>query len=148
MIFYHYDYFNVLTIEFFTSVVYISSVCRSWFFYAKRPIIDDYEFRVSFISVDGGWSEWTVWGTCSVTCGGGTESRTRTCTNPVPQNGGAECTGPDTESQDCNTQACAGRHILVAHARDSFNIYTLVHSKGFLSPLMIQFSIFVLHTCT
>nr|XP_022343628.1 uncharacterized protein LOC111136803 isoform X1 [Crassostrea virginica] len=56
--------------------------------------------------VDGGWSEWTVWGTCSVTCGGGTESRTRTCTNPVPQNGGAECTGLDTESQDCNTQAC------------------------------------------
>lgn len=51
--------------------------------------------------VNGGW---TAWGACSVTCGGGTQSRT--CTNPSPANGGADCTGSST--QNCNTQACPG----------------------------------------
>lgn len=49
--------------------------------------------------VNGGW---TVWGDCSVTCGGGT--RTRTCTNPAPANSGDDCVGD--LSEDCNTQAC------------------------------------------
>lgn len=49
--------------------------------------------------VDGGWSDWS---TCSAECGGGT--RTRTCTNPAPSGGGANCSGPST--QECNTQAC------------------------------------------
>ena len=51
------------------------------------------------LPVDGGWSEFSA---CSVTCGGGT--RTRTCTNPVPANGGADCVGPATEA--CNTDPC------------------------------------------
>ena len=51
--------------------------------------------------VDGGWSDW---GTCSATCGGGTQ--TRTCTNPTPANGGANCVGDS--SQSCNTQSCGG----------------------------------------
>ncbi|KAK7454681.1 hypothetical protein BaRGS_00039564, partial [Batillaria attramentaria] len=41
--------------------------------------------------VDGGWSCWTDWGPCSVTCGEGTRTRTRTCDNPPPSNGGADC---------------------------------------------------------
>ena len=51
--------------------------------------------------VDGGWSDWSQ---CSVSCGGGTQ--TRTCTNPSPANGGADCVGPS--SQACNTQSCGG----------------------------------------
>ena len=49
--------------------------------------------------VNGGWSDWS---TCSVSCGGGTQ--TRTCTNPAPANGGSPCSG--ASSKDCNTQAC------------------------------------------
>lgn len=45
---------------------------------------------------DGAWSSY---GTCSSTCTGGIQ--TRTCTNPAPVNGGAECSGDS--QQACNT---------------------------------------------
>jgi hypothetical protein len=49
--------------------------------------------------IDGGWSDW---GACSVDCttdgSGGTQ--TRSCTNPAPQYGGADCVGDSTQS--CN----------------------------------------------
>ncbi|XP_063690486.1 uncharacterized protein LOC134823063 [Bolinopsis microptera] len=56
--------------------------------------------------VDGGWSEYGEWSECSVPCGGGSQSRTRTCTNPAPLHGGAECAGDSTETQPCNTESC------------------------------------------
>lgn len=46
---------------------------------------------------------WSAWSACSATCGGGTQ--TRTCTNPAPANGGADCVG--AASQACNAQSCA-----------------------------------------
>lgn len=49
--------------------------------------------------IDGGWSAWSA---CSVSCGGGVQ--TRTCDNPAPANGGAACVGPNTQA--CNTTAC------------------------------------------
>lgn len=58
--------------------------------------------------INGGWSAWSGFGTCSVTCGGGTQSRTRTCTNPSPAYGGITCSGASSESQACNTQSCFG----------------------------------------
>jgi len=57
--------------------------------------------------IDGGWSSWSAWDSCSVSCGGGTQSRTRTCNNPTPQYGGANCSGSSSESQACNTHSCA-----------------------------------------
>lgn len=57
-------------------------------------------------AINGGWSGWSVWGACSLNCGGGTQTRTRTCTNPAPANGGAGCSGSSSETQDCNTQVC------------------------------------------
>ncbi|XP_069140374.1 uncharacterized protein [Argopecten irradians] len=56
--------------------------------------------------VDGGYTDWSPWGTCTVTCGGGTQDRTRSCTNPAPAHGGANCNGTDFEQQDCNTAVC------------------------------------------
>lgn len=44
--------------------------------------------------VNGGWSDWSAWSTCSA----GKKTRTRTCTNPAPANGGADCTGSSTET--------------------------------------------------
>ncbi|MDP3900083.1 MAG: MopE-related protein, partial [bacterium] len=56
--------------------------------------------------VDGDWTIWSTWSACSVACGGGTQDRTRACTNPAPSNGGADCAGAAAESQACNTQVC------------------------------------------
>ena len=61
------------------------------------------------IAVDGGWSEFGDWTTCSVTCGGGTQTRTRTCTNPAPANGGATCPGSNTNTGGCNARDCPGK---------------------------------------
>lgn len=57
-------------------------------------------------TVDGNWASWGNWSSCSVTCGTGTNTRTRTCDDPAPQHGGANCTGDDTESGSCNSGTC------------------------------------------
>lgn len=56
--------------------------------------------------VDGGWSVWTDWGSCSVTCGSGVQNRSRACNNPAPENGGTDCVGETEESQDCELDTC------------------------------------------
>merc|ERR1712241_478289 len=50
------------------------------------------------------WSDWS-WGTCSVTCGGGTQSGSRTVSQEAA-NGGTDCTGETTATQPCNTESC------------------------------------------
>ncbi|KAL9951955.1 hypothetical protein ACROYT_G044715 [Oculina patagonica] len=57
--------------------------------------------------VDGGYTEWSI-SECSVTCGGGTQTLTRTCTNPSPSNGGKDCSelGPDEKTISCSEQEC------------------------------------------
>ena len=43
-------------------------------------------------------------------CDGGTQERNRPIAVPA-QNGGAECAGNDSETQDCNTDACPGKNL-------------------------------------
>lgn len=63
--------------------------------------------------VDGVWVTWGSWGTCTVTCGGGSQTRSRTCTNPAPQYGGAACPGSGGSSQACNTQHCPSKYKIM-----------------------------------
>jgi len=56
--------------------------------------------------VNGGWTDWSC-GACSEDCGGGTQSCSRSCTNPSPSCGGATCAGSSTKTETCNTEACA-----------------------------------------
>lgn len=59
-------------------------------------------------SVNGGWSHWTRYHRCSVSCGGGTKTRSRSCTHPKPAHGGNDCVGDREESKQCNEHACPG----------------------------------------
>ena len=63
---------------------------------------------------DGGWGKLSA---CSATACGTSGTKTRTCNNPAPSNGGAECTRDDgtlttpsarTETSACSAAACAG----------------------------------------
>lgn len=55
--------------------------------------------------VDGGWSDWSA-GSCSESCGTGTKILTRTCTNPTPQNNGADCVGESSKIESCERSLC------------------------------------------
>lgn len=60
-------------------------------------------------SVHGNWASWASWGSCTVTCGGGTKDRSRTCTNPAPQYLGNDCVGSGADRTDCNTHHCPSK---------------------------------------
>ncbi|XP_071943276.1 semaphorin-5B-like [Antedon mediterranea] len=49
----------------------------------------------------GGWTTWSEWKECSVTCGEGVETRHRGC---FP--GSSRCKGPDFETRPCKRLAC------------------------------------------
>ena len=48
------------------------------------------------------WGQWNTWGTCSVTCGGGTQGRNRSTIQQALY-GGDECLGEDNDTQACNS---------------------------------------------
>ena len=61
------------------------------------------------VTVGGGWTQWSSWSSCSKTYGVGSHTRTRTCTNPAPKRGGADCVGHNKRTKKCNTTiACPG----------------------------------------
>lgn len=53
-------------------------------------------------SENGGWSDWSEYTTCSATCQGGKQQRTRTCTNPPPSAGGLGCEEEASNERSCN----------------------------------------------
>ena len=58
--------------------------------------------------MDGSWGQWSNFGECSVSCGGGSMNRTRICDSPLPMHGGLSCSGNESEIAICNTQHCPG----------------------------------------
>jgi len=56
--------------------------------------------------VNGNWGCWSDYSSCNQTCGGGQKNRSRSCDNPAPAHGGADCPGKRKMTTDCNTQAC------------------------------------------
>jgi hypothetical protein len=76
---------------------------------ARRPTSGEQKASYLFStspSVNGDWTSYGSWGSCSVECGGGTQTRSRACTNPSPTYGGSSCSGATSESQSCNTGSC------------------------------------------
>jgi len=92
-------------------------------------------FCYTAIPVDGGWTAWTEWVACSVTCGTGTQQRSHACTNPPPSNGGVICSGVPFETQPCATDPCPSmftfKGMFVSFPLLQTNMFTIV-SEEFL----------------
>ena len=74
---------------------------------AKPPSSESKSCNTQACATSGPWSAgaWSSYGACSKSCGGGTQTRTRSVTCTFDS-----CTGakpPSSESKSCNTQACA-----------------------------------------
>jgi len=52
-------------------------------------------------AINGGWSSFGTWSACSKKCGGGTMTRTRSCTNPELCCGGRNCVVCSLEIKPC-----------------------------------------------
>ena len=74
----------------------------------KRNLI--HKLNGFIVLVDGGFSLWSLWTTCPVSCGGGSISRSRSCSRPMPTDGGRDCRdlGQSMETRACNIQGCPG----------------------------------------
>ena len=70
-------------------------------------------------AIDCLWGNYGDWSTCSVTCGGGSRTRTRPEATPA-SNGGATCTGSATETETCNANACPGSKTFKAIPKTKF----------------------------
>jgi len=96
--------------------------------------------------VDGGYSDWSECTKCSVTCGGGTQILTRTCTNPPPANGGKNCDGAAQKTAPCNEINCpptctAGLDIgIILDKSASVKIKNLKKAIQFLKELVVAFN--------
>ena len=60
----------------------------------------------NFHLANGGYSAWGAYTACTKTCGGGTKSRSRSCTNPKPFGGGSGCSGSNKQTVACNSATC------------------------------------------
>jgi hypothetical protein len=86
------------------------------------------------LTVDCTWNEYADWSACSVTCGDGFRTRTRTEATSSA-NGGKQCTGGPTEIESCNAGSCPGI-ILV-----SYNMSLTSSNDGNIIIVDISFDI-------
>ncbi|NWT29652.1 ATS7 metalloproteinase, partial [Cardinalis cardinalis] len=56
--------------------------------------------------IDGGWSSWSAWASCSRSCGAGVQSAERHCSRPTPKYGGRYCLGERKRFRICNVRRC------------------------------------------
>eukprot|EP00118_Oscarella_pearsei_P016303 m.154377 g.154377 ORF g.154377 m.154377 type:complete len:551 (+) comp38640_c0_seq1:1869-3521(+) len=82
--------------------------------------------KIEACRLDGNWTEWKAVKPCSRTCGGGTTTWTRSCTNPrsfllssrdffknfySPGSHGKSCEGSDVKNAICNPKPCPVKSI-------------------------------------
>lgn len=87
---------------------------------AESPaeVDDDVALRSPKVCVcvcPGGWSVWAQWADCSTQCGGGIQTRTRSCLSPPEE--WSLCGGVVEEGRPCNPQPCSGTSGIRPHLR-------------------------------
>ena len=87
----------------------MSDVCIIGFFNLLRVIDFVSVAATKSPHIDGQWCNWSPFSDCSVPCGGGEMTRLRFCNNPAPENGGANCEGPNEETEKCGEEACPSK---------------------------------------
>ncbi|XP_060537689.1 adhesion G protein-coupled receptor B1-like, partial [Pantherophis guttatus] len=70
----------------------------------QGPWVESRDCFLRQCPVDGKWQVWGPWGSCTATCGGGTQKRDRVCYGPFF--GGEPCQGPKEEFKQCNERRC------------------------------------------
>ncbi|XP_035284707.1 adhesion G protein-coupled receptor B1-like isoform X1 [Anguilla anguilla] len=80
---------------------YGGSECRGEFLETKNCFLKE-------CPVDGRWHDWSMWGSCSRTCGGGSQQRQRICEGPFF--GGEPCPGKGQVTQRCSERRCPEPH--------------------------------------
>lgn len=88
---------------------------------------------------DGNWTRWTPWTTCTRKCGGGVQSRLRSCTNPQPSSGGQYCVGKASDTRMCNTQECAGMFEALKVAIYFGSVYCNIESFQLSVPALLPY---------
>jgi len=76
----------------------------------------DNDFNCVFVYMcvsPGGWSVWGQWAQCSSECGGGIQTRARTCQSPPDES--FLCEGVVEEGRPCNSQSCTGKAFISLH---------------------------------
>ena len=66
--------------------------------------------KMVFLIVNGKWGGWNSWSNCTVSCGGGNQTRNRFCDHPLPQFGGAICAINTTLVHQVNNDVIEERH--------------------------------------
>ncbi|KAM7434295.1 hypothetical protein ABFA07_015575 [Porites harrisoni] len=88
-----------------TGIAY-KMACPAGLRYNAKKDQCDWPKNVPCYPINGGWTHWTAWFPCSVSCGRGIQISIRYCTNPYPARGGNRCVGPSVKRQICNPQRC------------------------------------------
>lgn len=69
-----------------------SCICKSGFFGQACE-----QTHRGDVKTDGSWSCWAAWSECAST----SQTRRRTCNNPAPEKGGANCVGSSSQTRRC-----------------------------------------------
>lgn len=107
----------------------------------------------------GGWGNWGGWSNCPVSCGGGSQSRSRLCNSPTPAHGGRDCNGSNSEQQQCNTHPCPresnkisltsklSKHVFNEQSDCLCNVARLKLSRTSQNKLIWRFMFSILSVC-
>jgi len=89
--------------------------------------------------INGGWREWTEFGSCNQTCDGGMRRRTRVCDSPLPACDGDPCEGPSEDWEPCNEDVpCSTTTTPTPTATTTEHCYNKYFDYGALQSGAIQ----------